>query len=54
MAGQGGAKQGEGMQMSSFRETLHELTDWRTLVEIVFVPAALFGLICFVLSVVGG
>ncbi len=40
--------------MHELRETLHELTDWRTLVEIVAVPATLFGLICIILSVVGG
>ena len=39
--------------MSDFRETLHELADWRTAVEIVFVPAMMFGLICVILAVVG-
>ncbi len=40
--------------MSSFCETLHELTDWRTLVEIVVIPAALFGLICVIIAAVVG
>ena len=40
--------------MHELRETLHELSDWLTLVEIVAVPAALFGLICIVLAGVGG
>ena len=40
--------------MSDFRDTLHELADWRTLVEIVAVPAAMFGLVCVVLGGLGG
>lgn len=35
-------------------EVLHELTDWRTLVQLVVIPSALFGLICVILAGVGG
>ena len=40
--------------MHELRETLHELSDWRTLIEIVAVPASLFSLICVILAAVGG
>ncbi len=40
--------------MLDFRETLHELADWRTLVEIVAIPIALAGLVTFIVASVGG